>query len=142
MVALFLSLLLAPVSHGAALQCRNLAEVDSQGFPARLELTPSAKEFAVKVKEKGSENSAVAREGNSYFATRVSKTEEARHGTPTFYVSDNPEGDRFSNDERDTATYLFLEPALLDGKEGKLRLWLHYSGNGYQGEEENSYACK
>jgi|GEM_PF-5785802 len=142
MRAALLSLLLPALSHGAPLLCRNLAEVDSQGFPARIELTPSAKEFAIKVKEKGSENSAVAKEGHSYFASRVAKSEEARHGMPAYYVSDNPEGDRFSNEERDTATYLFLEPSLLNGKPGKLRFWLHYKGSGYQGEEENSYDCK
>ena len=141
MPLLLLSILLPSFALGAPLRCRNLESIESQNFPEVLELSPAAREFSLRVKEKGSDNAAVARQGGSYFANRVAKSEEARHGLPTFYVSDNPEGDRFGNELRDTATYLFLEPSVLEGHSGKIRLWLHYRGDGFQGEEKNSYAC-
>lgn len=128
-------------AFGAPIHCRNLDEVDSQSFPAAVELTEGKQGLTVKVTEKGKENAALARTGHRYEANRVAKAEEARYRVPTYYVTDNPEGDLFANEERDTAVYLFVEKKTLEGKGGRMKLWLHYSGGDYRGVEADKYAC-
>lgn len=133
------------LAHPApALVCTNLASVENQNFPEKIELVfgkRPERELSVKVVEKGAENAAVAKQNHSYAASRLGGAEEARYHVPSYYVSDNPEKDLFADDERDTATYLFLEPGVLKGRAGKVKLWLHYHGDGYRGVESNRYRC-
>jgi len=140
-----LALLLMPMAAlcapSSVMRCHNLDAVEDQYFPAELEITSGIRELTIKVQEKGSENAAVAQKGHTYHANRVARLEEARYHVPTYYVTDNLEGDLFANDERDTATYLFIESKVLDGQSGKLKLWLHYSGGDYRGVQSNKYSC-
>ncbi|HEY8278700.1 MAG TPA: hypothetical protein VIH99_03705 [Bdellovibrionota bacterium] len=132
-------------AQATPIRCNNLDKVEDQGFPVELELQlgiKSEKQFSVLVKRKGEENSAIAAEGHSYHANRVSHSEEKRIGVPTYYVSDNPEGDRFADEERSTAVYLYAEKSLFQGKGGRLKLWLQYKGAGYHGVQADKYSCK